>query len=769
MVERLSHLRNRHRTAHLRGDDMIRLERSGSVPTYMLGDFVEGCRTRVKQFFDRPEASRRQERPEFALFPKPIYERLMLDLLELSHRKCAYCETPIEFPGNASLDRYRPKAGALGLDGNYSTEHYWWLAYAWDNINPTCSKCNKFKGGKFPVEGPRAGEGPERGAMIREKRLLLDPFVDDPTEHLDFIDNGSVVPRSSAGDVTIATLELNRAELVRQRHSQARATRNLLAQAKLSETRADYLETWIRSGFIDGEVSRVSDASLREIFRRASSEHPWAAVARALLTRWADDPTRATPPAPPRPAGEQVDPKVVAAQAIISSVASISSAFMPETFGKNKQERQLSRKAQQLRSRVVTRVALRNFRGVKDLDLKIDYARGDGAPWTVLLGENAAGKSSILQAIALTLIDTDADAGNATSPTQVIKKGTSEGWVRVWLDESIEPRQLLFGKRMRRFRRTGPSFSNVLLGYGATRLLPRTYGKRSKSRVRLDNMFDPFSPLLDANRWLGELDRRSFDYVARALKDVLDLPRSSTLKRVRRQKTRGVTLKLYGDELSLDELSDGYQSALGLTCDIISGLHASSKGALEAAEGLVVLDELGAHLHPRWRMRIVESLRKAFRRVQFIVSTHDPLCLRGLENDEAIVLRRTSRRRIFVVPNTPPLKGMRVDQILTSEYFGLDSTMDPTVERQYRELYRLLALREPTPKQVARIAAIREELAPFEIPGATRRERRLLQIIDQELAETDEEPDATKREAIKGQTAMLVNDLNLRLAAGAPA
>jgi len=387
----------------------------------------------------------------------------------------------------------------------------------------------------------------------------------------------------------------------------------------------------------------------------------------------------------------------------------------------------------------------------------------------VLLCENATGKSSILQAIALTLVDADAETGNATSPTRVLKKGTTEGFVRVWLDEAVEPRQLSFAKGMRRFHRSGPPYASVLLGYGATRLLPRAYTPQSKRRVRLDNMFDPFRPLLDANRWLGELDRASFDYVARALKDVLDLPRSTTLKRVRRQGTRGVSLKLFGDDLSLEELSDGYQSVLGLTCDIISGLHASSKGALEAAEGLVVIDELGAHLHPRWRMRIVDSLRKAFRRVQFIVSTHDPLCLRGLENDEAIVLRRTSRRRIYAVPDLPPLKGMRVDQILTSEYFGLDSTMDPTVERKYREMYRLLALREPTPKQVTRIASIREELAPFEVPGVTRRERRLLQIIDKELAETDEETDPGKRRDIRGKTAQLVTDLNQQLAAGVPA
>jgi predicted ATP-binding protein involved in virulence len=225
-------------------------------------------------------------------------------------------------------------------------------------------------------------------------------------------------------------------------------------------------------------------------------------------------------------------------------------------------------------------------------------------------------------------------------------------------------------------------------------------------------------------------------------------------------------LRLFGADLSLQDLSDGYQSVLGLTCDIIAGLKASSKGALEAAEGLVAIDELGAHLHPRWRMRVVESLRRAFRRVQFIASTHDPLCLRGLENDEAKVLRRTSRGRVFSVPDLPPIKGLRVDELLTSEYFGLSSTMDPMIEQKYRELYRLLAVRKPTEKQNTRIKQLREELAPFEIPGATRRERRLLEIIDKELAQTDQEPDPEQRRKIKKHSDQIVADLNRLLASG---
>jgi hypothetical protein len=222
-----------------------------------------------------------------------------------------------------------------------------------------------------------------------------------------------------------------------------------------------------------------------------------------------------------------------------------------------------------------------------------------------------------------------------------------------------------------------------------------------------------------------------------------------------------VKLSLWRTDLGLDQLSDGYQSVLGLVCDLMAGLRSSSKGALEVGEGVVAIDELGAHLHPRWRMRVVERLRKAFPRVQFLVSTHDPLCLRGLEDGEAVVLRRTSRGRIFVVSDLPPIKGLRVDQILTSEYFGLDSTMDPTIEEKFRQLYRLLALRKPRPEDEEKIRSLREELKPFEVPGTTRRERRLLEIIDKQLAEEDEEPDPNKRKVIAQECQRRVTeDLN---------
>jgi hypothetical protein len=733
---------------------MIRLQRPATAPPYFASSEIDRFRSGVRAFFTRSEQARRQERPEFPLFPDAMFSRLMDDLLALSHGKCAYCETPVGFTGSASLDRYRPKAGAVGLDADFSTEHYWWLAYTWENIYPCCVKCNKFKGAKFPVDGPRCRPEATLEELTSETRLLLDPFADHPEQYLDFLDNGMVTPLSSSGDVTIATLELNRSDLVTSRKQVARSVEQQLKDVRLAASAFEKGVSWLRRFVEAGTVGGDQPTSLRRLAGILDVKQPYAAVARAVARRWAAGPLSKASAA----AGKH---------ALRSSPVSQTPAMnaVPTAFGTTAKQRTVSRKAQALRSRVVTKIAIHNFRGIRDLELRIDYEKGQGAPWTVLVGENGMGKSSILQAVALALLVSEARAPMATSPRHVLTKGQREGWVRVWLDDSTVPRVLAFTRGSRQFRRSGPEFPGVLLGYGATRLLPRGRIKESRGRVRLENMFDPFRPLIDANRWLGQLDRESFDFVARALKDVLVLPRSARLIRVRRKGAPGVSLRLFGYDLSLEDLSDGYQSVLGLTCDIIAGLRVSSKGALEAAEGLVAIDELGAHLHPRWRMRVVESLRRAFRRVQFVVSTHDPLCLRGLENGEAVVLRRTSHGRIYSVPDLPPIKGLRVDQLLTSEYFGLHSTMDPAIEQKYREQYRLLALRKPTAGQEERLAQLRQELAPFDVPGVTRRERRLLEIIDKELAQTDQEPDRQKRMAIRKGSDQMVADLN-RLIAG---
>jgi len=134
--------------------------------------------------------------------------------------------------------------------------------------------------------------------------------------------------------------------------------------------------------------------------------------------------------------------------------------------------------------------------------------------------------------------------------------------------------------------------------------------------------------------------------------------------------------------------------------------------------------------------------------VQFLASTHDPLCLRGLLGGEVAVMRRDASSRITALTDLPPVWGLRVDQLLTSEYFGLSSTIDPDLEELFGEYYRLLALRQPDSAQKNRVAKLKAELDRYRVLGANRRERMMLEVIDEYLA-TEPETAAGDRPPLK--------------------
>jgi hypothetical protein len=739
---------------------VIKLPPRPATPAVFDRPEVRGMIRHTAEFYDLPERSRRQHKFEFPLYPPPLFDQAMKALLKYSSGKCAYCEKPIEHPGDATLERLRPKAGALNKDGKFSTEHYWWLAYDWRNIYPACATCNKVKGSKFPVHGKRCEPRTAYEELTSEQALLIDPGYDEPADHLAFQPDGTVQPRTPRGDATIATFELNRGDVRARRHSVAKRTRAILANQTVGDIIAMWGAQWFERLTSKAEKNQNADEGLADLKDVVIATAPSAATARALVEQHIYEADEKGASRSVRAAG----PAAAAAPKRKAPRVKVRKPVM-----KAKPPQPTKRSA--LQSQIITRLEVKNFRGIADIDLPVDYSVGLGAPWTVMLGENGTGKSSILQAIALTLLS-DSARGPAVRPSQVLRKGASAGHVRVWFHSADQPRQLEFRRGARAFERSGPEYLGTLLGYGATRLLPRSREQVQRGSVRLRNMFDPFAPLIDAERWLGRLQKRPFDFVARALRDVLDMPRNARLKRVRSTRSSGVRLKQFGTDLTLGDLSDGYQSVLGLTCDIISGLRALQPGALDASEAVVIIDELGAHLHPRWRMRIVAALRRAFKRVQFISSTHDPLCLRGLENGEVVVLKRTPRGRVYPVPDLPPVKGLRVDQLLTSEFFGLDSTLDPAIESKYRELYKLLAIDEPkkqTKKVKTRIKELQAELAPYEIPGATRRERRLLQVIDRELARLDATEKPTDRAQIRAENEKIVQALLENKVSGAAA
>jgi hypothetical protein len=629
--------------------------RNGNVPTILASGLAHKARAAAAEHFRSNDARARQSLHAFNT--RLLTTRsVRVALSQLFADKCAFCESPVELSAGR-VHHFRPMQGAVdAYQGSVSRQHYWWLAYAWENLYWTCRACTVSAGARFPVSGRRAAIGTTGEALEAERRLLLDPCSrkDFHATSLLFDELGHVSAGDELGATTIDTFSLNRDELIEQRAELLQEVKRTLAagrslQQALAPSRP-YL-TAVQQCF--GVVRPRPGGP-----RRAGSTHP--------------------PPSTP----------AKAAPVLVSGIA------------------------------------IENFRAIRHLELSLPPLTDEG-PWTMLLGENGAGKTSVLQAVALALMGRTARQRTGLSPEDVLHRNARHGAIVLDLHGSQEPRRLSFSAG-EGFEASGDDAPVVIAGYGAH----RTFGRASAvgNGPHIGNLFDAHAELSEARTWLLRRDRATFDAAARAIKRLL-LDDGLVLRRVRGEVRFE---RASGDSFKLGQLSDGYRSMIGLAVDLMAFL-VDRWGSLEAAEGIVAIDEIGIHLHPRWQMRVVHAFREAFPRLQFLVTTHDPLCLRGLRAGEVVVLRCIDDD-VVAQTDLPDVSGLMVDQLLTSEFFGLSSTIDPALEDAFERYYALLALRDRTSGEQRRLDELQAFLAERRQLGFTRRERLALEAVDEMLA-----------------------------------
>lgn len=122
--------------------------------------------------------------------------------------------------------------------------------------------------------------------------------------------------------------------------------------------------------------------------------------------------------------------------------------------------------------------------------------------------------------------------------------------------------------------------------------------------------------------------------------------------------------------ITFKELSEGEQQLL-----TVLGLLKFTKDE----DSLVLLDEPDTHLNPIWKWRYLEFLDKVVQRpksTQIILNTHDPLVIGGLKKEEVRIFKTTEDGKLNVEPPEFDPRGLGVEGILTSELFGLPTTLD---------------------------------------------------------------------------------------------
>lgn len=481
---------------------MIRVDRT-IFRSPIAPDLQHRVRTAVDQWYSTPPDRRHQRRPD-------LKERVIInrqardDLSRLFRDKCAFCESPLGASSSGEVERFRPLGEATNLSGEGSPDHYTWLMAEWGNLYLTCAACSRAKRSLFPVQGPRAPLlTPWDNIHNSEVALLLDPCLDEPDLHLEFLEGGYVQPLSQKGEATIKVFNLNRSRLV--------------------EARAD---TW---NLVDNALA--SDAASSVVATLLSPDRPHLAAARAA-SRTFGQRSSARGPVRVRPSSTiRMAPERRSADEIL--------ATDDEAF--------------RLTARPLRRVEITNFKALREATLDFEEPSTGGAPWLMLLGENATGKSTILQAIALALAGVD-EAHRHTQPSKVISSGAHSGTVRVWFWDHDEAAELHFRRGSRRFTGT-PRPSAIVLGYGAMR-----YAERKPRRFEASPPFSRITPLMAPlarirypGRWLIELDTQRFDAAAKVLSVILP----DIAQGVMRRGPNAPYFDLPGHQASLGELSAG--------------------------------------------------------------------------------------------------------------------------------------------------------------------------------------------------------------------
>ena len=631
---------------------------------------------------------------------------------------CAYCETPIGRVGDMQIDHFRPRTLAADSRGRTDQAYYVWLALEWRNLFPACKSCNVLKANIFPVRDRRG----ELGAGIEALRdqevpLFIDPTFDEPSDHIKFDLLGYANPQDDRGKFTIAVLQLNQPALVDARRHAVKQSLDLMRRKdsgvpiKRTGARSPLSESIIDIPHGGSSTSAILDAAARLLGARELSLDDLGYRLRSMAD----------------PVG------------FLSSLLDPIPLTMIGTWGADQPDLAKSQLP-------ISYVSIRNYKALKHLDFLLpeNGDEGDSASCMIILGENATGKSSVLEAITLGLLGVrqievlrERTTEARLRPSEVMHRdidgATSKELIEIEIgftasDNRTSLRALSHDTRFAEQGHAG----RCVLAYGPRRFFSRRPTRRFREQAnRVISLFDPLATIPNPERWLSKCSPTQFNAAARALREVLMLSDEDELYR----DAGGVQVRTAAGVARLDDLSAGYKSVVGMVVDIIRELLARYDN-IEYANATVLIDELETHLHPRWKIRILGSLRRAFPRVQFIVTTHDPLCLRGAEDGEVFVLRRDSNRDVYSLQDLPSTHGMRAEQLLTSEFFGLGTT-DPESEAKLVAYQRLAQSRLPLDsQQSAEMSRLQDELQGLLVVGSTISEQAFVEAMKVVEAET---------------------------------
>lgn len=340
-------------------------------------------------------------------------------------------------------------------------------------------------------------------------------------------------------------------------------------------------------------------------------------------------------------------------------------------------------------------VQIENCKSILQAEIDFRRVNGDIRKWSILVGENGTGKSTVLKAIGLLLAGSDCIPHIIGDPAQWVRQGTKECRLEAVLrtkagkrhkvclafGRSHQPREILslnakslqaidnaLGKAEQNYfvAAYGPyrriADANSSFATPAPSLSSGVVGARVGSLI---TMFDKNAPVNPLPTWAMELE---YERGAEGLEIVRDamqalLPGLKFLEIDRKQKR--LMFDTADGIVPLEELSDGYQNVAAWIGDLlhrVTRAFAHYTNPLDA-RGVLLIDEVDAHLHPTWQRRLRMYLESRLPNFQIIATTHSALTLQQFHEEEAFVLSRDEAKKVALTPFPTDPSKLRLHQL----------------------------------------------------------------------------------------------------------
>ncbi|PZF37177.1 MULTISPECIES: AAA family ATPase [unclassified Curtobacterium] len=382
---------------------------------------------------------------------------------------------------------------------------------------------------------------------------------------------------------------------------------------------------------------------------------------------------------------------------------------------------------------MLTELQVEHYRCFDQVALSLRAAEKPGTGWTVLVGENGTGKSSLLQAIVFALLDPRPLTALNSTPWVMVRQGSPDGTaasMSVTLDNDETFRKTVKNSRGSYVEQSDVRSSTtelpLVMAFSARRRIakPGELPETSNFEVeRVRGLFDPNLPLL-AHDAFAQLttkgQRREFAGVVRdvivhklrdsnerlfPLVDAFELRGNggvTTNAQLLEQERFGLRYgTAYQAKVAVQDLSDGYQAMLTIVLEILTqaALHKEAVPDPASLRAVVLIDELEAHLHPRWQRSVMPLLREIFPYVQFVITTHSPLVVGSAEPGEVQLLTVSDDGGDVQVDSLDErLQALDADEIYDAVFGVPRASSDAYIRRERAYAHAIAQGKTPNPE-----------------------------------------------------------------------